>query len=137
MKVAADQKCFICGPDNPVGLKTEFTVDPELKRAETTLSLPELYQGWQGVVHGGIISALLDETAIYACRPLSLQAVTADLRVRFRKPVPTGCEVRVVADLVSVKRKFADVRSVLLIGEDVMAEAEVKIMLMHEKEARS
>ena len=130
MQISADRKCFVCGPENPIGLKVEFKIDAKLNRAETTLSLSEHYQGWQGVVHGGIISALLDEAAIYACRPVSLHAVTTGLTVRFRKPVATGSEVVIKAEVEKIRRNLAIVNSFLMCGAEIMAEAEVKIMLM-------
>lgn len=132
MKVEADRKCFICGPENPIGLKVDFKIDEQKNQSETTISLSEHYQGWQGVVHGGIISALLDEAAIYACRPVSMHGVTAGLNVRFRHPVSTNTEIYVLAEVVSIKRQIASVNSRLLCNNKVMAEAEVKVMLLDE-----
>lgn len=132
VKVAADRKCFICGPENRIGLKVDFRIDEQNNQAEARISLSELYQGWQGVVHGGIISALLDEAAIYACRPVSMHGVTAGLNVRFRQPVPTDTEVYVIAEVVSIKRKIASVSARLLCDKEVMAEAEVKVKLLDE-----
>ena len=132
MKVEADRKCFICGPENPIGLKVDFRINEQNNRSVATISLSELYQGWQGVVHGGIISALLDEAAIYACRPVSMHGVTAGLNIRFRQPVSTDTEVCVMAEVISIKKKLANVSARLLCNSDVMAEAEVKVMLLDE-----
>jgi len=130
MQVSADRKCFVCGPENPIGLKTEFRINNKGNRAEATLSLSDHYQGWQGVVHGGIISALLDEAAIYACRSVSLHAVTTGLTVRFRKPVATGAVIVIQAEVDKIRRNLAIVNSVLMCGDEIMAEAEIKILLM-------
>jgi len=132
MKVAADRKCFICGPDNTIGLKVEFMIDAAERKCKASLTVPESYQGWQGVVHGGIISALLDEAAIYACRPVSLHAVTAGLNVRFRQPVRINSALQLQAEVVSMRRRFAEVRSQLFCQGELMAEADVKIMLLDE-----
>ena len=137
MKVAADRKCFICGTENPIGLKVEFVIDEAARTSEACLTIPEYYQGWQGVVHGGIISALLDEASIYACRPLSLHAVTAGLDVRFRKPVHVDTTLRVKAEVVSIRRRFAEVNARLFCQGELMAEAEVKIMLLDEPKETS
>ncbi|PLY03194.1 MAG: PaaI family thioesterase [Desulfuromonas sp.] len=134
MQLSADRKCFVCGPDNESGLNIRFTIDPVKNRAEATTSLAESFQGWQGVVHGGIISALLDEAAIYACRPQSLHAVTMKMLVRFRKPVQVDQEVKVSAEVVSVRRNLAEVKSVLTAGGDLLAEAEIKVMLLGDEE---
>ena len=134
MKIEADRKCFVCGAENPIGLNVDFSIDEQNNKAAVTVSIPELYQGWQGLVHGGIISALLDEAAIYACRPISMHGVTAGLNVRFRKPVSIDTELSVEAEVVRVKRKVAEVSSLMLCNGEIMAEAEVKVILIQNKE---
>jgi len=133
-KLSADRKCFVCGPDNETGLHVSFLIDQHNKIAEATISVNDSFQGWRGVVHGGIISALLDEAAIYACRPIALHAVTSALNVRFRKPVATGRRIIVRAEVISVRRKLAQVKSTLSADGEILAEAEVKIMLLNKEE---
>ncbi len=130
MKVEADRECFVCGPENPVGLKAEFVIDAMKMAARAQLALGERYQGWRGVVHGGIIAALLDEAAIYACRPISTHAVTAGLNVRFLRPVATGDEVAVVAEVSARRRSLVTVVSRLFCRDQLMAEADVKVHLL-------
>lgn len=133
MRVEADRECFICGPENPIGVKAVFDLDEQMRAAVTTVTLSGRYQGWHGVVHGGIISALLDEAAIYSCRPESLHAVTAGLNVRFLRPVPVETEVQIRAEMKSRKRKVALVHSRLYCQDELMAEAEVKVMLLQQQ----
>jgi uncharacterized protein (TIGR00369 family) len=133
LDVNADSACFVCGGDNPIGLQAEFTIDAKQNRASTKLTIGANFQGWQGVVHGGIIATLLDETAIYACRPLSKTAVTAGMTVRYKHPVRVDCQVRLFAEVVSVRRNIAVVRSRLTVDTVLMAEAEVKVKLLHVK----
>lgn len=130
MQVSSDRKCFVCGPENRVGLNATFLVDSGLNSAETTLRLSESHQGWQGRVHGGIISALLDEAAIYACRPISLHAVTATLAVKFRQPVAVDVEIKVKAKVRQIRRNVAFVESILTCDGTVAAEAEVTVILL-------
>ena len=134
MQVVADQGCFICGTDNPIGLNVNFTIDQDNCKAEATLVVSEGYQGWQGVVHGGIISALLDEAAIYACRPKSLYAVTAGLNVRFLKPVSVDIETEVKAEVIAVRRRLATVKSCLWQAGELKAEADVKVLFANNQE---
>ena len=131
--VNADSACFVCGQDNPIGLQVEFSIVPNQNSATACLTIGENFQGWQGVVHGGIIATLLDETAIYACRPLSKSAVTVGMSVKYKKPVKVDCSVNLFAEVISVKRNIAIVRSQLTVESLVMAEAEVKVMLLHDK----
>ncbi|MFC1962064.1 PaaI family thioesterase, partial [Chloroflexota bacterium] len=55
----SDGLCFGCGQNNPIGLKLKFKKDGDGVRTEFTPG--ESYQGWPGMVHGGIIGCLLDE----------------------------------------------------------------------------
>lgn len=125
MQVTDDGRCFICGKDNPIGLKAVFTTDPDQRRAETRVRIPEVFQGWQGVTHGGIISALLDEISAQACIAGGLQVVTTELRIRYREPVPTGSEVAVIGEVAGERRKLVDVKAWVELDGRVMAEAEV------------
>ena len=92
MQVTDNRCCFICGADNPIGLKTRPTRDETAGRAWLSVVIPEPFQGWAGVAHGGIIAALLDEVCAYAVMGVSKQVVTAELTVRYLKPVPLGRE---------------------------------------------
>jgi uncharacterized protein (TIGR00369 family) len=129
--VKSDDGCFVCGPENPIGLKVDFIVDKDNKRACANVRIGANFQGWQGVVHGGIIASLLDEAAIYACRGISDEAVTAGLSVRYKIPVAIDCLITLEAEVVSVKRHVALVKSALIVESSIMAEAEVKVMLLN------
>jgi hypothetical protein len=50
--------CFICGRQNPIGLKLEFYEDQQTHRVRATVTIPDTYQGYPGVVHGGIVSTI-------------------------------------------------------------------------------
>jgi uncharacterized protein (TIGR00369 family) len=82
------EHCFVCGSANPIGLKLDFHYEAGAARAE--LKISELYEGYPGVVHGGIISTLLDEVMAKAVINSGLIAFTAKLTTSFRKPVPSG-----------------------------------------------
>ncbi|SKA20894.1 uncharacterized domain 1-containing protein [Trichlorobacter thiogenes] len=125
MDVIDDGRCFICGKDNPIGLKAQFIIDPEQRRAETTVQIPEHFQGWQGITHGGIISALLDEICAQACMGSGMQVVTSELKLRYRAPVPTGSTIRVVGEVTGKRRRLVDAKGRAELDGQVVAEAEV------------
>ncbi|MCS7178543.1 MAG: PaaI family thioesterase [Anaerolineae bacterium] len=85
--------CFVCGRENPCGLKLKFYEDPESRVVRAELTLPEYYQGYPGIAHGGVIAAILDEIS---GRAVMLQTstetfmVTLRLIVRYRRPTPVG-----------------------------------------------
>ena len=90
--------CFICGLQNPVGLKLRiYEVEPGT--IETTYTAPEHFQGYPGVLHGGIVATILDEI----CGRTHMGPVdnprfmfTAKLEVKYRRNVPTGKPLRIV-----------------------------------------
>lgn len=125
MQVLDDNRCFICGKENPIGFKAEFTTDPARRRAETRVRIDGAFQGWQGVTHGGIISALLDEICAQACMGSGIMVVTSEIKIRYRAPVPTGSLVTVIGEVVGERRRLVDVKGRLELDGKVMAEAEV------------
>ena len=113
--------CFACGQDNPAGLKLEFRKDGDTATGEFTIG--DLYEGWHGVVHGGIICTILDEAMAYTYFP-DLKGVTARLEVRFRQPAPTGVPLVVTARLVERTRKLLTTSAIMTLKDGtVLAES--------------
>ena len=90
--------CFICGLENPVGLRLRiYEVEPGV--VESTFTAPEHFQGYPGVLHGGIIATIIDEISGRALMgPVDKPRFmfTAKLEVRYRKNVPIGKPLRLV-----------------------------------------
>jgi len=83
--------CFVCGLENEYGLGLRFyEVGPD--EVTAMVSIPEQYQGYPGVVHGGITAAMLDEVLGRAAMVGDHNhfRVTAKMEVHYRKPVPIG-----------------------------------------------
>ena len=90
--------CFICGLENPVGLKLRI-YEVESGRVESTFTAPEHYQGYPGVLHGGIIATIIDEISGRALMgPVDQPRFmfTAKLEVKYRKNVPIGKPLKLV-----------------------------------------
>ena len=84
--------CFVCGRQNPVGLKLRFYEEPGAEQVRADLMIPSEYQGYPGVVHGGIVSTILDEVSGRAAMMRGGDErllVTLRITVRFRRPTPT------------------------------------------------
>jgi acyl-coenzyme A thioesterase PaaI-like protein len=99
--------CFVCGRDNPIGLKVQWEQHPEAGEIRGAVTVPEHFNGYPGVAHGGVVAALLDETAgrtILMDGGFEDLMVTAKLEVRYRRPTPTGVGIEVVGRL---KRRSA------------------------------
>ena len=88
-----DNPCFGCGGGNPRGMHLAFEQDDERQRIVGRFRLGEEYQGGSGFLHGGIIALLLDEAMSKASRFHGEHAVTADLRVQYKKPIRANTEI--------------------------------------------
>ncbi len=84
-----DGHCFGCGPRSAIGLKLRFA-ELEDRSVVGNVTVTQPYQGWRGVVHGGIVALMLDETMAYAAAALGYLGVTGEMKIRFKKPVPTN-----------------------------------------------
>lgn len=100
-----DQHCFCCGTANSRGLGLTYAYPTEGK-AETKLTIPDYFTGWEELTHGGFISMLLDETMAHACVSRGLQGVTAELTVRFRKPLPVGTVILAAGTAGDIKGRI-------------------------------
>ena len=107
--------CFVCGVENPRGLHLRFYESgPGEVIAECTV--PPEYQGYPGVVHGGIIAAMLDEVAgrVHMGDSQTPRFMfTAKLDIRYRKNVPVGQPLRLVGKAGPTKRRSASASSAI------------------------
>jgi uncharacterized protein (TIGR00369 family) len=116
MELVDNHFCFACGERNPDGLRLRFEY-PEPGHCRAEFVAPRKFQGWQGVLHGGIISTLLDEAFAHALggpeRGDGEAAVTAEMTIRFKKPVRIGQKVILEGRVVRLKGRLIDCESVL------------------------
>ena len=98
----SESMCFGCGQNNPIGLKLDFQRDGKTARTEFTPT--EFHQAWPGIVHGGIITSMLDEAMAYAARFEGMNCVTGKMQIRFRHPAVID-EPLIIAGKVTKKGK--------------------------------
>ncbi len=115
-------RCFVCGPDNPVGLRLRFCRDGEAVAAEFVPR--EEHVGWEGIVHGGILAAVLDDAMGNVFYLRGYQALTARMEVRFRRPVRPGDRLRVRAWVAEEDGRTITTRAELLRGSEVVCTAQ-------------
>jgi len=96
--------CFVCGDENHHGLQAKFYFDGT--RAISRITATEMFEGYRGIYHGGILSAMLDEVMIKAILAEDIYAVTAELTVRFLKPVIVGCELEFTGRVTETKGRM-------------------------------
>ena len=133
-KFSDDNLCFVCGENNPHGLQFQFEYLDKLDQVSVEINFPEKYQGWQGVVHGGLISTVLDEVMVKATGFRNLICVTAELLVKFKKPAFTNTPYRATGTILEIKRKLVFTEGFLLDRENnIIASARGKFFVVGDK----
>lgn len=131
MKVIKKQNnsklCFICGIENEFGLKAPF-YEMEDKSVISLFTYRDYHQSYPERVHGGLITAMLDEIAgraIWIIEP-NTWAVTTEIKVKFRKVVPYDVELKAVGKITkNTRRIFYAIAQLFDNEENILAEAEV------------
>ena len=104
MEVRFDGHCFGCGPLNSEGLRLVFMPGPDGSSVE--FEVPERYQSWAGMAHGGIVALLLDEAVGWAAWHAGHPGVTGRLQVSYRRPLKLGEPIRVVGKVDRMRRSL-------------------------------
>ena len=121
--------CFGCGQNNPIGLKLRFTWDGTVARAEYTPK--QDYQGWPGVVHGGIIANMLDEGAGWAMVFNGMYGVTAKMEVLFHNPAPVDTPLIITGKITRIRGKRIETKSLITnIDGTLIAEGNILLISM-------
>lgn len=128
LKLEDDSFCFVCGRDNPCGLRLAF--NNINGRVVTEFTPAKIYQGYTGITHGGIISTVLDEAMIYAVMKDGIFPVTAELTVRFKKPLMTDETAIIEAEIINSESRLITARSRLIRKHDgaIIAEGHAKLL---------
>lgn len=90
--------CFLCGKENLHGLGLDFCLRPD-GSVEATFACTRKLQGYDGILHGGIISSLLDSAMANCLFAHGIVALTAEIRVRFRHPIKADAPLTISAKI--------------------------------------
>ena len=104
-------KCFVCGEKNPGGLRLSFEIDRERQTMKTTFVASPAFQGYDGIVHGGILSTLLDEVMAKLSYELGYNTVTGSLEIKFRKPAPILEPLSVYGEITEARGRIVKARA--------------------------
>lgn len=119
----APHRCFACGALNEHGIHLGLHVDGD--RCWTELALPDRFQGWDGIAHGGIICTILDEVMAWSLAATDNWGLTARMNVEFKRPVRLGVPIRAEGWTIAQRRRIIDTAANLvdLATGDVLATA--------------
>lgn len=108
-------RCFACGPNNPIGLRLRFRADGD--EYVTEFAPDERHQGYDGIVHGGLVATVLDEVMARMLWDRGLPFATAELTVRYRAPLKVGTRAEFRARLTRQRPRLIEAEA-RATGED-------------------
>jgi uncharacterized protein (TIGR00369 family) len=118
------QRCFVCGVQNAMGMQVEFRREGE--RVVADFLPKESFQGFPGVVHGGVLASLLDEALSRTALLYGEWVMTGRLEIRYRQPAVVGHVLRVTAEIEQRRARMVIARGEIALAADpavVIAEA--------------
>lgn len=114
-----DNMCFACSARNPIGLKLQFEQDGDTCRSYF-LAGPE-HQGWNGVLHGGLVATLLDEVMAQWLWARGFTVMTAEIITRYSKAVPVGEKLALEARMLSDRGRLVEMAGKLILTDGTVA----------------
>ena len=114
--------CFVCGRKNPKGLYMHF-YDNGQDEVCSEYTVSEEYQGYPGVVHGGVLASMLDEVV---CRVAMIAdhhhfMMSVKLEVKYRHPVPTETPLRIVGQIVRLRGRLGKAVGEIILPDGTLA----------------
>jgi acyl-coenzyme A thioesterase PaaI-like protein len=127
-----DDYCFACGARNPMGSHMQVHYLDDIAAAQSRLALPREFQGWQEVIHGGILATLLDEIMMHAVWHFAGPGVTLGLEVQFRRPLAPEEMVLVRGKLTETKGRRLKARGEIIRQADnrLIANSQGRFLLL-------
>ncbi|MGA1846628.1 hotdog fold domain-containing protein [Deferribacter abyssi] len=119
-------KCFVCGAQNPIGLKHLFYVEDNFVCSD--VFIPDGYNGFKGIVHGGITTALLDETMGWCAYVFGYGKnlyFTRKLQIKFKKSLSIEHPYKIMTNVIEIKKGIVAVKGKIIDkNKNVFAEGE-------------
>jgi uncharacterized protein (TIGR00369 family) len=123
-----NQRCYVCGKKNPIGLAVDFEINTGMRSLQAKFTPRNDHQGYEGIVHGGILSALLDEAMAKLAFTLGIPVVTAEMTVKFKRPASPGEELTISGRLTQETKRLILSEAKIERGPVVIAEATGKLL---------
>jgi acyl-coenzyme A thioesterase PaaI-like protein len=125
---ADNLRCFVCGPKNPIGLRLAFEYDTSARTSRAEWTPTEDFQGWAGILHGGILAALLDEAMVNLAVMCGLRAVTAEMTFRLSRSARIGVPLLVAGRITGSRGRLVLAEGEVSDREGRVAWAEGKLL---------
>ena len=120
--------CFACGPDNPIGLKINFSLNDGIVTAEFTAN--ENHVGYENTVHGGIVYSALDDVMANVLYLQNIKAHTAKCEIRYRQALEVDKQVLLKGWIENERRRLVVLKGEMRLAsnDSVIADAEASFM---------
>ncbi len=115
-----NQGCFACGSANPDGIRMKFKLDAN-EELVSEFKAEKRFQGFDGILHGGVMALLLDEMMVNLAWIKGFHAVSADLQVRLKKAVRTGQIVTLRSRIVCEEKKLVKTEAQAFFADGALA----------------
>jgi acyl-coenzyme A thioesterase PaaI-like protein len=112
----------VMGRYNPLAPPIDLSLEDE--RIVARVRLREAHQGFAGLAHGGVVSAIFDEVLAMATIVSGVSGATVSLKVEYRRPTPLHEDLRFEAWIERVQRRRVQVCGCCLLGDEILSEAE-------------
>lgn len=131
-KQATSLHCFVCGVENSTGLGMNFYTVSD-GEVEATHIVRDDFQGYPGIVHGGIIASMMDETMgrVFMDGEPPRFMVTAELKIRYKKPVPINTPIKITGHRIKDNGRVGQASGEIIGPEgDVLVTGEITVVNM-------
>lgn len=132
IKQPSANNCFVCGRHNQAGLKMDFYDDDK----DTVCSIhiiDKRFEGYPGIVHGGILATILDEAVgrVAMAGDHHRFMMTVNMKVQYRLPIPVDTEVKVIAKAIRIRGRIGKAHGQIMLPDGAVAcEAELTLVDM-------
>jgi acyl-coenzyme A thioesterase PaaI-like protein len=124
---ASHRYCLMCGRDNPLSFGLKFKQDAR-GAVSATFTGNTTLQGYTGIMHGGVLSALLDTAMAHCLLHQDIEAVTGELNVRYLKQVNCEETLEIKAWIDSSLPPLYHLRSEIRIDDTIVCKAKARFM---------
>ena len=127
-KQSSHQHCMLCGTQPLLGLHLHFFSTADQLVWANAKGTPH-HQGYQGILHGGFLSALLDSGMCQALFQQKIEAVTADMSIRYLHEVPVNSRILIKGQIISSHRPLYKVEGELYVKGKLMVKSSARFMI--------
>ena len=134
MKLVDNGGCFACGSSNSIGLHLSFDYDNG--RLRGLYKTEQRFQGYKDILHGGITATLIDEAASHLAFRKGHLTVTAEIKIKYLKPVPIGETISVECEEKYLKGRILSISASVYSPERTpLASGEVLLYILGKYES--